>query len=77
MTAPILASVLADIADILTVGIVLIGVVAILVALHCGAEFLRSQHGREDDKARKLRGELDESDGISSHSVFYPFFFRK
>lgn len=63
------------ITQILVVTFVLVGVVAVLIGIHYGAEFL---FGKDSDKdTEKLREEVNKKEsGISVNNIFYKFFFR-
>lgn len=64
------------ISQIVVVTFVIVGVVAILLAIHFGSEYLFGERRPKDD-TESLREELSEGDaGISRHNIFYRFFFR-
>lgn len=53
---------------------VILGVAAVLVSIKCGSGYL---FRHEKDDTAELRKEVNHGhDGISSHNIFYRFFFR-
>lgn len=74
-----ICGVIESLTETLAVLLIIIGIVAILVCLHCGSEyFLKERHRSLDShkEAERLRRESDTSGGITRHSLFYQFFFR-
>lgn len=75
-----ICNVLNSVSDMLLVMLMIIGIIATLVCIHCGSEYFRREkrEGTLDSRnaADNLRRESEESDGITPHSVLYRFFFR-
>lgn len=72
-------SITESVSEMLAVILILAGIVAILICLHCGSEyFMKERHRTLDshEEAERLRLESDKSGGITRHSLFYQFFFR-
>ena len=66
--------------EILTVVLIITGVIAVLVCLQCGSDYLLNKKEHPEDNSPRnvdeLRRESDDAEGISRYSVFYKFFFR-
>lgn len=71
----ITANIIGTIGQILLVTFTTCGVMGVLLAIHCGSEYMKNPR-KVQDELRKLRNECEKSDGISSHNIFYRFFFR-
>lgn len=74
-----ICSVIESLTETLAVLLIIIGIIAILVCMHCGSEYFLKERGRPLDsheEAERLRHESDISGGITRHSLFYQFFFR-
>lgn len=76
----ITSSVTSSIAEILFVLLILVGIIIVLVCLHCGMEYFVSNSRKRDtgkySDAEILRDESKELAGITRNSLFYRFFFR-
>lgn len=74
----ITANMIGTIGQILLVLFTTCGVMGMLLAIHCGSEYMKNPHKSDSlqNELRKLRGECEKNDGISSHNIFYRFFFR-
>lgn len=77
----ILCNVISSVGQALLVLALLLGIIAVLVCLHCGSEYLM-RHSHKDRygshrETEKLRREVENEPGISRHSLFYNFFFRE
>lgn len=72
-------NILHDIAALITITFVLGGVVLILLVIHFLSVYFKQdrREGNPADSLQALRHEARNCGGVSPHSLFYHFFFRR
>lgn len=75
-----LCDITGTLAETIAVVLIILCISVIIVFLHCGSEYLQKNKHKtlsSHQEADRLREESEKTFGITRHSIFYEFIFRK